>query len=1532
MTAHGYADIQQALSWTRDLLNGRLLNEERKPTNTLVVTGPPCSGKTSFALGALLEGMRVLGAEDAVMVVSGRKAAARMSRRVIEARGVVDQSRPVGTLAALAFRVLSAAHLRKGQPMPKLLNGAEQEALLRRVLAEHVQHVLRGEPCDSCALIARYYGSVPSWIDLLGGRGAGGRSARQTGAQRAEGAPAMHGAANAADVRDPKGRGGEPGAAPREDGNTFEDLSLATEAAGISADFVAQLRDTLARVNELGLEFGDEDEVIAALRDSSLPVNEREQLELQWQLTFRLWREYAEHIERRYPKEARLDSSRLLVEAAEVVGEAPSDIPALLVVDDWQDVTLAGMTLLQSLANEGCRLVLVGNSDEAVQIFRGSYPEYLEVRVTTSPQVHDASGPQGFGGATASSRLYANAHTLGRLGAKRAVLVAKAMRPQDREDDVNASSIGESAPMQQRKHSYLDVLASRVSLGIPSEEEENLALPLRPGKLPQWEGTLPVRKLLPDSALPSDGSVEQRLFRTADEELSHIVWQIKHESLSRGRDWNDMAIIAHDNATVEVFGQRLREEGVPVRYSSVTRPLKDEAVVQGLFALIELSQRQCDDALLDSASRVGAMPDAAEQAEWIGARMRILLSSPLLKVQPGNESTQRPVRVQRLEMLMDSCAALATLGDAPHDDALQGEALHDETVQPDGGEPGQASSDVELSNARRLQTAWHGIREAIESRRRQRFEASGITIDDSLTASRRRQGGGAGYGGEETLNGASLYAVLLLGDQESRDCLLSMMGAIASGGRSDPDVEALRAACTMMSRTAQGLASLDSEEPEYALWQAWDACGKAEQWQRDSLEATHRGEVANDRLDAVMRLFQFASGSQTFENVAAFIEQVRGMQIEADSLAHIGPVEQAVTLTTPAGAVAEDQRWPLVWLPQVQQGVWPNLTERDTLFGTEDLAELVMRYGDDSRRPSAAYGNRRLRATLYAEKKNLLMALTRASQRVIVSAVWNDDSVPSDFVFGYLPELCPRVSDSTQAAFTEVGSGQGEKAPFGGLEVSARGLVTIARSVLAQEIGMHDGDHGDARVQDAVATLSMLAKLGYSSADPDAWAFRSPSAPSPAGSEPADPTLPEQAEDAVGNDDGAAFGGTVLSSTVESVAPSVTLSPSAVDSIWMCPLEWAVDNRLSGPRPGSIYMSFGTVIHHVAQAASERGLDASSWIHQHLPSSGQQALIADIAEQMMGIYREYSADLIKPPDYVQSYDLRRRDAIAETIMSNIASYFVRSVQDDYAQSGKLPVPVGELAGVECELPFMAAFSMSDILPLWNTSYGDQCPLDQHELFAVMSALVGGFPKALDEGLVVRLSGRIDRLEHRIVNGAPVVRLLDYKTGKAHARAKVFSDLQLVCYQLGQYFGAGEHPAPQISQAVLFDVSENSAPAYSRQEESSYQPALIRGKGLNTVFAPRSGVTKLAGVFKGPELPEDAPEGVSDSTWRFVLQQQGQQGIWSLTMMARVFFAAGVKLSLGTDLAEFDADRCQNNGRGECPAWMKLHGNVMEDGR
>ncbi len=47
------------------------------------------------------------------------------------------------------------------------------------------------------------------------------------------------------------------------------------------------------------------------------------------------------------------------------------------------------------------------------------------------------------------------------------------------------------------------------------------------------------------------------------------------------------------------------------------------------------------------------------------------------------------------------------------------------------------------------------------------------------------------------------------------------------------------------------------------------------------------------------------------------------MRIEADSLAKVAPIDEAVTLTTPAGSAG--RHWPLVWIPAIQQGIWPNL-------------------------------------------------------------------------------------------------------------------------------------------------------------------------------------------------------------------------------------------------------------------------------------------------------------------------------------------------------------------------------------------------------------------------------------------------------------------------------------------------------------------------------------------------------------------------------------------------------------------------------
>ena len=137
-----------------------------------------------------------------------------------------------------------------------------------------------------------------------------------------------------------------------------------------------------------------------------------------------------------------------------------------------------------------------------------------------------------------------------------------------------------------------ELLASRVSLSLTSQYKTDVALPNRPWKMPKFVGSLPIEPIetLQNSHLNSDDTVFTALYRSQREELDAVIWQMKQSHVNNKRKWSDMALIAHDNSTVRLFGEQLRASGVPVRYSSVTRPLKDEPFVQGLFALIELAQ------------------------------------------------------------------------------------------------------------------------------------------------------------------------------------------------------------------------------------------------------------------------------------------------------------------------------------------------------------------------------------------------------------------------------------------------------------------------------------------------------------------------------------------------------------------------------------------------------------------------------------------------------------------------------------------------------------------------------------------------------------------------------------------------------------------------------------------------------------------------------------------------------------------------------------------------------------------------------
>lgn len=54
----------------------------------------------------------------------------------------------------------------QGEPLPKLLNGAEQDVIIRKVLASHVEHRQHGDDCATCDLLRTYF-AVSEWSGLV---------------------------------------------------------------------------------------------------------------------------------------------------------------------------------------------------------------------------------------------------------------------------------------------------------------------------------------------------------------------------------------------------------------------------------------------------------------------------------------------------------------------------------------------------------------------------------------------------------------------------------------------------------------------------------------------------------------------------------------------------------------------------------------------------------------------------------------------------------------------------------------------------------------------------------------------------------------------------------------------------------------------------------------------------------------------------------------------------------------------------------------------------------------------------------------------------------------------------------------------------------------------------------------------------------------------------------------------------------------------------------------------------------------------
>lgn len=183
--------------------------------------------------------------------------------------------------------------------------------------------------------------------------------------------------------------------------------------------------------------------------------------------------------------------------------------------------------------------------------------------------------------------------------------------------------------------------------------------------------------------------------------------------------------------------------------------------------------------------------------------------------------------------------------------------------------------------------------------------------------------------------------------------------------------------------------------PRETLWALWssaklaDGTGLAEAWQQDALEGrAARAEEADRSLDAVMGLFfalQRHEEQDSELSIEQLLEQLLDSAVPEDSLAQRGE-RDAVTVTTPQGAIGRE--FDLVAIAGVQDGSWPNLRSRGSLFGTVAL-ERWLRGGEATEASRSD--------TIHDELRLFAQACSRASRELLVVSVSDEDQHPGPF-------------------------------------------------------------------------------------------------------------------------------------------------------------------------------------------------------------------------------------------------------------------------------------------------------------------------------------------------------------------------------------------------------------------------------------------------------------------------------------------------------------------------------------------------------
>lgn len=555
----------------------------------------------------------------------------------------------------------------------------------------------------------------------------------------------------------------------------------------------------------------------------------------------------------------------------------------------------------------------------------------------------------------------------------------------------------------------------------------------------------------------------------------------------------------------------------------------------------------------------------------------------------------------------------------------------------------------------------------------------------------------------------------------------------------------------VLSAGRKALARPESTSTE-VLWALWEASGLEKTWVAQTRGAGPETDAAHRNLDAMIGLFEAASRfDEQMRGAGAeqFLDFIDAQDLPMDTLAARGVRQDAVEILTPA--LAAGQSWRTVYVCGLQEGSWPNTTVRGSLLGTGDLIDICdarMRRPAPANPDAQAEGQQvpparirsypeRVRDTRHDELRMFAVAATRASARLVLTAVRNEDEAPGEFFDFVVPT--DAENESPEVPITRVRRPATLRSLVAELR---RTLVEDALTAMSAEDAelknaagsprpeAHAPDAPDTaedalnpqaaafRFDAASRTLARLARVQAPGASPEQWWGLLPLSST-------EPFFARPAHNTPEND-------------TDEGRRTIALSPSRLETIHNSPLDWLVSAARAEAQT-DLSRSLGTLVHAIAEEYPTGTLEQlQTALEERIGSLGVPARREDESEEE---YRERV-----PWEAYALYERAKRMILR-------LSYYYRTHMDT---QGWKNLGVEGSFSVRVPVPFDPAGEVGELDAL--------------------------------------LTGRVDRLEGTAPaeDGTRRYAIVDLKTGKSKPDGKTMqTHPQLAAYQIAVEAGAGE---------------------------------------------------------------------------------------------------------------------------------------------